>query len=323
MPPKIQSFPSTAVDAAYWRRKGRSATGCQSRFAGSFGGGRPPVAPTSARHRRRRPAAPPRRRRARSRRPPRAPPGCAASAALGGGPGSSARSGTRPAGGGLGGGDGAACGRGAPRRLAAPVLRRRRRHPGRLGSEDLVLVGVGAGGVRGLEGGAGDLGALLAHGRVHRCGQLRGAAVAVVRLLRGRTRDDVVERLDELRALQARRRTRVLDVRPELRHVVVLGVRDLAGEHLVQHAAQGVDIGAAVDRRGLDLLGRDVVRRADPCAGARQAADRPEPLGQPEVGEVDLLVVALAADQDVRRLDVAMHEAARRGRRRAPRPRPR
>ena len=35
MPPKIQSFPSTAVDAAYWRRKDRSATGCQSRFAGS------------------------------------------------------------------------------------------------------------------------------------------------------------------------------------------------------------------------------------------------------------------------------------------------
>src|SRR3954454_17032743 len=36
MPPKIQSFPSTAVEAAYWRRKDRSATGCQSRFAGSL-----------------------------------------------------------------------------------------------------------------------------------------------------------------------------------------------------------------------------------------------------------------------------------------------
>ena len=70
----------------------------------------------------------------------------------------------------------------------------------RLGSEDLVLLGgVGAGGgVRGLKRDAGELGALLAHGGVHRCGQVRGAGVAVVGVLRGRTRDDVVERLDEL-----------------------------------------------------------------------------------------------------------------------------
>src|SRR3954463_15592960 len=36
MPPKIQSLPPTAVEAAYWRRKGRLATGCQSRLAGSL-----------------------------------------------------------------------------------------------------------------------------------------------------------------------------------------------------------------------------------------------------------------------------------------------
>ena len=143
-----------------------------------------------------------------------------------------------------------------------------------------------------------------------RAPEIDRAAVTVVRLLRGRARDDVVEGLDELRALLARRRARVLDVRPELRHVVVLGVRDLANEHLVQHAAQGVDVGAAVDRRGLDLLGGDVIRRAHPCAGARQAADRPEPLG---AGRGDLLVVGLAADQDVRRLDVAVHQATRVG----------
>ena len=60
----------------------------------------------------------------------------------------------------------------------------------------------------------------------------------------------------------------------------------------------------------LDLLGGDVVGGADPRAGARQAAGGPEPLRQPEVGEVDVLVVALAADEDVGGLDVAMHQAA-------------
>ena len=44
-----------------------------------------------------------------------------------------------------------------------------------------------------------------------------------------------------------RQRRRVGDVRPELRHVAVLGVGDLAGQHLVQHAAERVDVGAAVD----------------------------------------------------------------------------
>ena len=61
---------------------------------------------------------------------------------------------------------------------------------------------------------------------------------------------------------------------------------------------------------GLDLLGRDVVGGADPGAGARQAAGRAEPLGEPEVGQVDVLVVALAAEQDVGRLDVAVHQPA-------------
>ena len=154
------------------------------------------------------------------------------------------------------------------------------------------------------------MGALLGGGRVHGDGHLRGTREPVLGLLGRRACDDVVEGLDEIVALRAGQRTWILDVRPELGHVVVLRVRHLPGEHLVEHAAQRVDVGAAIDRPGPDLLGRDVVRRADPGAGARQAALRPEPLGEAEVGQVDVLVLACAAEQDVGRLDVAMHQAA-------------
>src|SRR4029453_7394116 len=85
---------------------------------------------------------------------------------------------------------------------------------------------------------------------------------------------------------------------------------DLAGEHLVEHAAERVDVGPPVDRRGLDLLGGDVVGGADPRAGPGQAAGRAEPLGEPGVGQVDVASFALAAEQDVGRLDVAVHQPA-------------
>ena len=42
-----------------------------------------------------------------------------------------------------------------------------------------------------------------------------------------------------------------------------------AGEHLVEHAAERVDVGAAVDRLAADLLGRHVLRRAEHVAGLR------------------------------------------------------
>ena len=43
---------------------------------------------------------------------------------------------------------------------------------------------------------------------------------------------------------------------------VVALERRLAGQALVQHAAERVDVGARVDRLAADLLGRDVVERA-------------------------------------------------------------
>ena len=42
--------------------------------------------------------------------------------------------------------------------------------------------------------------------------------------------------------------------------------RRLAGQALVEHAPERVDVGAGVDVRPLDLLGRDVGDRARACA---------------------------------------------------------
>ena len=79
--------------------------------------------------------------------------------------------------------------------------------------------------------------------------------------------------------------------------------RRLPGEELVEDDAEGVEIGALVDLGAARLLGREVLRGADDRArlghlarpGARDA----------EVGDLD---AALAVDEDVVRLDVAVDD---------------
>ena len=155
-----------------------------------------------------------------------------------------------------------------------------------------------------------ERGALLGNCAIDRVGQVRGLGVPIAWILGRSARHHGVERLDELGALQARRGRRILDVRPQLCHVVVLRVRDAPREHLVEHAAERVDVSASVHGPTLDLLRRDVVRGPDPGAGPGEAPRRSELLGEPEVGQVDLLAGALSADQDVGRLDVAVHQSA-------------
>ena len=86
------------------------------------------------------------------------------------------------------------------------------------------------------------------------------------------------------------------------------GERRLAGEHLVEHAAQGVDVGAGGDLAlAHRLLGAHVVRRAERHAGL----GHPVPAGlaggerDAEVGHQRAPVV----QQDVLRLDVAVDHA--------------
>ena len=69
------------------------------------------------------------------------------------------------------------------------------------------------------------------------------------------------------------------------------------GEALTKHAAQRVDVSAAVELVALDLLRRRVVERADEGAGLRQTAVVAALLGDAEVGEVDVIVPPSARDR--------------------------
>ena len=58
-----------------------------------------------------------------------------------------------------------------------------------------------------------------------------------------------------------------------------------------------------------DLLGRDVLERADDLPGDRDSGERARALREAEVAEVAVLASRGSRDEDVRRLDVAMDEA--------------
>ena len=76
--------------------------------------------------------------------------------------------------------------------------------------------------------------------------------------------------------------------------------RALPGEQLVEHETERVDVAARGHLAAGELLGRHVGRRA---GAQRFAGDA----GQAEVGDPDL---AAAVEHDVRRLEIAMDDAA-------------
>ena len=100
-------------------------------------------------------------------------------------------------------------------------------------------------------------------------------------------------------------------MRVHLRQLGVARERDAAGERVEEERAERVDVGARVGLLAADLLGGGEVGRADEVAGAGEAggARGGRVLRQAEVGQVGVLL-ALVGDQHVRRLDVAVDEAA-------------
>ena len=83
----------------------------------------------------------------------------------------------------------------------------------------------------------------------------------------------------------------------------------LAGEQLVEHQAERVDVAPDRDLLARQLLRRHVGRRAGADLGA---VDRLGEAGQPEVGDLGL---AAAVDHHVGRLEIAVQDALRVGRR--------
>ena len=96
----------------------------------------------------------------------------------------------------------------------------------------------------------------------------------------------------------------VVQVREHRRRDRPARVGHLAGQRVVEDAAERVDVGARVDLLAGELLGRHEVDGADPLARRGQPRVGADDLREPEVGEVGVL----AAEQDVGRLDVAVHE---------------
>ncbi len=84
--------------------------------------------------------------------------------------------------------------------------------------------------------------------------------------------------------------------------------RQRAGHHLVEHDAQGVEVGAPVDVGRLDVLRSDVSRRPEDLLAPRERG-RVHDLGDPEVQYLDRVVTDLAGHQeDVLGLEVAVHD---------------
>ncbi len=82
--------------------------------------------------------------------------------------------------------------------------------------------------------------------------------------------------------------------------------RNASGETFVEHEAERVQVGAAVELLAAHLLGRQVLRRAHHDVVAREIGiGRLQPLGDAEVGQQHAPV---RGDHDVARLDVTMDE---------------
>ena len=79
--------------------------------------------------------------------------------------------------------------------------------------------------------------------------------VALVDVLRHRGEHDAVHRAGHVGFHRRRRRRRLAHVLVRDRHRAVGGERRDAGEHLVEHDAERVHVGAAVEREALRLLG--------------------------------------------------------------------
>ncbi len=136
---------------------------------------------------------------------------------------------------------------------------------------------------------------------------LLGGLEAVVGLLGEGAHDQAVQlRRRGVGGLRRGRRD-VLDVLVDHREGGLAGERGPQREEFVEEAARRVQVGAVVDRLAERLLRGEVLRGAHDHAGLGHRGGRAvQGAGDAEVHHLDRAVVG---DDDVRRLDVAVHDA--------------
>jgi hypothetical protein len=87
----------------------------------------------------------------------------------------------------------------------------------------------------------------------------------------------------------------------------------VAGDGLVKNAAEGIEVGAVIDRQPLKLFGRHVMDRAHERIEMvdRLGLGRVEIFGQAEIENLDLekRAGADAGDHEIARLEIAMDQA--------------
>jgi hypothetical protein len=130
----------------------------------------------------------------------------------------------------------------------------------------------------------------------------------------------VGHQVGEVRGYVGERRQRrrvVLQDGGEGEHRALALERSLAGDHLVQHAAEREDVGGRPHRLAAHLLGRHVSHRAEDGARQGQLGSTPAAgggavdrrAGRDGEAEVEHLGAVAGADDDVFGLDVAVHDA--------------
>ena len=125
-------------------------------------------------------------------------------------------------------------------------------------------------------------------------------ARALGRLVAGHGDEQAAERAGQVRR-DVRRAVQARDGGLE----GVPGVLAARGDALEEHEPERVDVGRGPDRLAADLLGREVRRGADHHAGGGDVRG----VGEDGDAEVRQVGAALGVEQDVARLDVAVHDA--------------
>nr|WP_238705462.1 hypothetical protein [Serinicoccus profundi] len=162
---------------------------------------------------------------------------------------------------------------------------------------------------RGAGGGVQLLVGQLAQARAQLGQQLCGVDRSVGAVGRGGPSHELVHRPRDARGELARGGHAAVDVLVGHPQRVAAGKGLAAGEQLEEEQAEGVHVGACVDRVVLDLLGGEIGGSAPQQLRAGVATRHGDGPGQPEVGDLDP-ALAPVGEQDVLRLDVAVHQPA-------------